>query len=447
MSTSLDELIDDLRRHVTALAGSNGVAGFAVALHHRGKRRSFWGGLANREEETPVAEETLFRLSSITKIYTATAIMRLHDQGIIDIDEPVATYLPQARGSRHPEWQQITARHFLSHTSGADEYDIRGKSGISFLDDAVDVPLLFSPGSKFSVSNFGYTVLGWLAEIGYGGCWYEIVRDHILQPMGLASTTISSTRTSGDPYAYGHVRTAGKDYIVPRVPGHWGPIGAAGGLYASVDDLLDFGLSWMGDDGPVVLSAESARQMRANQFRIDEPLIGDSACLGWFGYDRAGLRVLSGSGHGFGSVTELRLIPGEDFAIAFMANSSFPLVAPMFWSVASTAYAELLGVELTEPAVPRLAGRPEPVPDLAAYVGTYRSRWGEITVSAGEPGSLELDVSKFETGYIDGVVRAIPLSPTIFEVVGARHYITFMEPTASFVSYLRVGFHALRRVE
>jgi CubicO group peptidase (beta-lactamase class C family) len=446
MSQSLAEFSSWLSEEARELARARNVVGFAVAIYHRGEQQSFWTGLANREENTPVTAKTLFRLSSITKSYTAAVVMQLRDEGLLNIDQPIAEYLSEARASRIQEWHHGTARHLLSHTSGADEYDIRGKSGVTFLEEALGVPFLFPPGAEFSVSNFGYILLGQLVEMCGDACWYDAMRSRILEPLGFMDTTISLPAADEDRFVCGHVTQAGRNFVVPRLAGHLGPLSAAGGLYASVTDLLQFGLSCMNRREPPPVHLDTLQEMHTAHFEIGEPLLGDSVGLGWFIYDRGGLQMLSGSGHGFGSVAELRLIPAEDFALAFLANSSFSEAGPLFWHLASLAYRRLLKIDSAEPPEPRTAGAFSAGPDLAAYAGIYRSLWGEVTVTTAEPGLLLLDVSRFENGYFDGQVRLRRLSPTVFAVADSPYHVTFPGPTTSCVPFVRVGFHVLRRV-
>src|SRR5437588_7987449 len=142
-------------------------------------------GLANREWNVAATPETRFRLGSITKQFTAAAILQLAEEGKLSLDDPVSKYYPQAPAA----WAPITLKHLLTHTSGIPSYtSIPGFFDKSSQADRTpeeiialtqDKPLEFKPGEKFSYDNTGYIILGFVIEKVSGQPYRDYLQDHI----------------------------------------------------------------------------------------------------------------------------------------------------------------------------------------------------------------------------------------------------------------------------
>lgn len=198
-------------------------------------------GFANREWSIPNDGDTRFRLASVTKQFTAVAIMVLHDRGMVDLDAPVKTWLPDA-----PEaWDQVTVRHLLTHTSGIpnftdfDDYEAQ-KTAPATLDSLIalfrDHPLDFQPGADWSYSNSGYILLTAIVEKASGKSYATFIDETLFQPLGMTDSGYDSHaailphRASGyTPTAQGFVNA---DYVDMSIPQ------GAGGLYSTTRDLL-----------------------------------------------------------------------------------------------------------------------------------------------------------------------------------------------------------------
>lgn len=199
-------------------------------------------GLANREWGVAVTPETVFRLGSVTKQFTAAAILQLAEQGKLGLDDPISKHYPSAPAA----WAPITLRHLLVHTSGIPSYTaIPGFFGNPSRNDRTpeeiialtrDKPLEFVPGTKFAYDNTGYVLLGYVIEKVSGQTYQAYLRDHILAPAGLkasgydVSEEILPRRAAG--YALSGAEIHNAAYLSMTLP-H-----AAGSLYSTVDDLL-----------------------------------------------------------------------------------------------------------------------------------------------------------------------------------------------------------------
>lgn len=198
-------------------------------------------GFANREWSIPNDGETRFRLGSVTKQFTAVSILILHERGLIDLDAPVKTWLPDAPAA----WDGVTVRHLLSHTSGIpnftdfDDYEAH-KTEAATLDSLIarfrDRPLEFRPDQGWNYSNSGYILLTAIIEKASGQPYAQFVTETLFQPLGMTDTgydthaAILPHRASGyTPTATGIVNTDYLDMSIPQ---------GAGGLYSTTRDLL-----------------------------------------------------------------------------------------------------------------------------------------------------------------------------------------------------------------
>lgn len=198
-------------------------------------------GLANREWSIPNDGATKFRLGSVTKQFTAVAIMLLNERGQVDLDAPVKTYLPDAPAA----WDRVTVRHLLTHTSGLADYtrleDFEAKKTLPTTAQALmarfrDQPLAFQPGAQWAYSNSGYVVLTAIIETVSGQTYADFVAQNLFQPLNMGDSgydthdAILPRRASGyTPSREGVINAGYVDMSVPQ---------GAGGLYSTTHDLL-----------------------------------------------------------------------------------------------------------------------------------------------------------------------------------------------------------------
>jgi CubicO group peptidase (beta-lactamase class C family) len=148
-------------------------------------------GMANLEHDVPNTLQTVFRLASLTKPFTAAAILQLQEQGLLDVNNTVDYYLPD-----YPHGSEITVNQLLNHTSGTPDYEfLRSSTALRnavSLDDLIDIfadlPLEFPPGSQWNYSNSGYAVLTAIIETVSGQNYADYLAEQIFQPLGMDST-------------------------------------------------------------------------------------------------------------------------------------------------------------------------------------------------------------------------------------------------------------------
>ena len=198
-------------------------------------------GMANLEHDVPNRPETKFRIASLTKQFTAAAILLLQEQGKLDVRAPIKTYLSDCPKA----WDEITVHNLLTHTSGMPTLmgspDFLMMMRTPATPDALiarfkDRPLEFKPGERFSYSNTGYAVLGRIIEKLSGKTYAEFIRDQIFTPLAMNDSGYDDLARLVKHRASGYTRmpmgTRNAPYLDMTNPF------AAGGLYSTVDDLL-----------------------------------------------------------------------------------------------------------------------------------------------------------------------------------------------------------------
>lgn len=232
-----------LDRFVERRMRADRVPGAAVALTDRERTlRVATYGFANLAAGTPVAPETLFEIGSIGKSFTAIALLQLRDEGRVDLDAPVTTYLPwfQVRSKHGP----IALHHLLSHTAGIISGTDATPDALSEVWALRDTEASASPGTRFHYSNVGYKALGLVLEAIEGRPYGEIIRGRILEPLGMAATAPTITSDIRPRLATGYVplhddRPDQRRH--PLVPAPWLETGTGdGSLAATPGDMAAY---------------------------------------------------------------------------------------------------------------------------------------------------------------------------------------------------------------
>ncbi len=174
----------------------NSIPGISLAVIQGGEVVYAKGyGYANLEHGVTAKPETVYQLASVSKQFTAAGVMLLVQDGKINLDDSIKTYLTDA-----PEtWQDITVRQILNHTAGLGDYDadfdyLHPKTEEEMLSNIYQSKLMFEPGSRFSYSNFGYIILSILISKVSGQSFGEFMTERIFAPLGMSATTVISER-------------------------------------------------------------------------------------------------------------------------------------------------------------------------------------------------------------------------------------------------------------
>jgi CubicO group peptidase (beta-lactamase class C family) len=237
-------------------------------------------GLADIESKTPCTPETNFRMASVSKQFTATAVMLLVDRGKLALDDKLTKFFPG-----FPKYgDEITVKHLLTHTSGLPAYeDLIPKGTTLQLDDYDVLHLLmdtseprFAPGSKFEYSNSGYTLLGLIVENVAKKPFHDFMASEIFQPLGMNESVMYQRGLNSVPHrAYGHERKDGK--WVQSDQSLTSAVRGDGGVYTSLRGYR----KWLaGIDEQKLLSKPSYDAMFSPQVQTDRH--GSHYGYGWF---------------------------------------------------------------------------------------------------------------------------------------------------------------------
>jgi CubicO group peptidase (beta-lactamase class C family) len=351
--------------------------------------------------------DTVFRIASMTKSFTAAAILRLRDDGALGLDDPVARHLPDLAGIELPtrDSPALTIRHLLTMAGGLPTDDPWGdrQQGLPF-DRFADLlrgglSFAWTPGIRFDYSNLGYGILGRVVRNVAGVEYREFVRERLLTPLGMSSTTYLEAEVPADRLARGYLWR--DDRYIPEPIDGYGALSSMGGVFTSVRDLARW-VSFFADaypprDAPdgAPLSRASRREMQDVQ-RAFEPAIGGGVDgtvglveagygFGLFAYDdmRFG-RVVGHSGGYPGYGSDMRWHPASGIGVIVLGNARYAPSNPLA--------RELLGALLAADLAPVRAPAPAPAAlDARDTVESLLARWDDATAARSFAMNMELD--------------------------------------------------------
>jgi CubicO group peptidase (beta-lactamase class C family) len=369
------------------LAGPTSVTGATLGIWAGGQEVLAAYGLLSAATQVPVTTDSLFQVGSITKVWTATMIMQLIDEGRLSLDATVADVLPGVRLGAKDVGRQVTVAHLLTHTSGIDG-DIftdtgRGDDCVQrYVDVLAEAASAYPPGDAYSYCNSGYVVLGRIIEVLDDRPWDQSLRARLAGPLGLAQTVTLPEEAILHRAAVGH-----RDGAPVAVWGLPRCIGPAGGIIASAHDLLTFARlhldGGVAPDGSRAVSDVSVQAMQ--QPRVAIPTFatpGAAVGLGWRMNWWDGRAIVGHDGDTIGQSAYLRIDPVARVAACLLTNSAES--ASLYRAVFTEVFEACAG--LTMPADPEPAD-PAVVTDadLARHAGRYErtSRRFDISVRDG----------------------------------------------------------------
>ncbi|MCK2212311.1 beta-lactamase family protein [Actinomadura sp. ATCC 31491] len=320
--------IMSLSEFVAQAAGKYGVPGAAAGILADGREIHAAHGVTSVDNPLPVDAGTLFHLASVTKTFTATALVRLAAEGRVDLAAPVRRYVPELRLADADSAARITVLNLLNHTSGLEwnllDGDDEDGSLAAFVARLEELPLIAPPGVRASYSQAGYNLAGRVIERVTGLPFAKAVASLVLEPAGLPGTFFDLDEVVVRRFAAGHDRAADGSLRVTRPWKAW-PAGSrandpGGGAASSVRDLLRWAAFHL-RDGEGVLPAGRLREMREPTVALRASSLGDAFGVCWFVKDIGGVRTVGHGGSGNGQFAELLLVPEHDFAVVSLANA------------------------------------------------------------------------------------------------------------------------------
>jgi CubicO group peptidase (beta-lactamase class C family) len=390
---SVQAWLDD---QLPALLQKHDVPGAAWAVLHGGEVVDGAAGLLSRTTEVEATPDSVFQIGSITKLWTSTLVMQLDDEGLVDLDVPVRTYLPEFRLASESAAAVITTRQLLNHTAGF-EGDIFTDTGVG--DDCLekyiallaDVPQLFEPGEQFSYNNAGFCVLGRLVEVLRETTFDVALREHVIAPLGLTHTATSPYEAIMFRAAVGHLETEAGYQPAPMWAMARSNAPAGSMLSMRPRDLIAFARMHLSDgqasDGTQVLAPGTSAAMQARAVEVPYTgIMGSSWGLGFERFDVPEGDIVGHDGSTIGQNAFLRTVPGAGLAVALLTNGGD--VISLYHEIVGRIVDELSDTQL--PGLPVPAAEPEQI-DASRYVGTYSADVLDLIVTQEEDGRIWID--------------------------------------------------------
>jgi CubicO group peptidase (beta-lactamase class C family) len=356
VSVDSEILFESLCAHTSSLMIEHRVPGVSIGILHQGRVFTRGLGITNVDNPLLVNEETLFQIGSITKTFTGTLVMQLVEQGALALDASVRTYLPGFRIQDDAVSSNVNIRHLLTHSSNwvGDFFIDTGEgsdASAMYVERMAELPQLAPMGTTYSYNNAGFYLLGHVIETVTGRSYAALLREWILDPLGMGHCFLRAGEVMTHRFAVGHHLDretdsveVGRPWPLPRA------VDAVGGLITTPAQLLKYARFQMGtgetDDGRRLLSASSMTLMQTPQVSVWG--VNESVGLSWFINRRDGVTSISHTGGTVGQISLFSMVPEHNFAVAVLTNadagrSIFPNVYR--WSIE-----HFLGCEPSTPA-------------------------------------------------------------------------------------------------
>ncbi|MBN9608472.1 MAG: hypothetical protein BGO26_19445 [Actinobacteria bacterium 69-20] len=372
----LQSRASELADRLAALLDRFDVPGAAFALARGDELVTGAAGVLSCATQYPVTADSWFQIGSITKLFTATLVMQLVDDGLVALDEPVRTYLGAFDVGDEAASAAITVRHLLTHTSGI-QGDYFGDFGRGA--DAVDryvaslagIDMLHRPGEFFSYCNPGFAVLGVLLQTMRGADFDSILSERLLHPLGIPGGTLADQAIL-HRVAIGHVPGPDGAPAVPAprwaMPYSAGPAGSTpftdpAGLVSFARLHMSGGLA---PDGTRLLSQAAVDEMQRLQVAVPDFGAIEGIGASWIRYRWGDQTVLGHDGGTDGQFSFLRVHPPTGSVAVLLTNG--PDGGRLFEAFAAPLFAGLAGAPVPEQVCPPAD---PPAVDVDRLAGTY----------------------------------------------------------------------------
>ncbi len=419
--TTLTEVGTWVKGALPSLIEQGHVPAASVAVLADGQVVTASAGVLNTSTGVDATTDSVFQIGSITKVWTATLIMQLVDEGLLDLDATVRSVLSGFGLADDSAAATITVRQLLTHVAGF-EGDLFTDTGSGddcvekYIDTLSDAPQLFPPGERFSYNNAAFVVLGRIVEVLRDMPFDRALRRHLVDPLGLRHVATDASEAIMFRAAVGHIPAGEGDEFAPAPV--WNlvrsnaPAGAM--LSMSAEDLLCFARLHIDHgatpEGVRVLSESATERMQRPETDVPElSLMGGSWGLGWSLYDWEGGPVIGHDGGTIGQAAFLRVVPEKGVAVAILTNGGLPI--ELYRAVMTHVLSELADV-----TVPPLPAPEDPLPqhDVSRFLGTYSSSVADSTVRQDDDGRIWLDQT------MKGIFAELGPAPAPVELVPWR---------------------------
>jgi CubicO group peptidase (beta-lactamase class C family) len=373
-----------LSEFVEATATKFGIPGVAVGVWADGQESYACHGVTSIDNPLPVDKDTLYVLGSVTKTYTATTLMRLVAEGLVELDAPVRRYVPELRLADERAAAEITVLNLLNHTSGLDWGLIvdtgEGDDALAtYVGKMAELKQISPPGARASYSQAGYNLAGRIIEKVTGMTYERAVASLVLEPLGMANSFFARDDIMTRRFSVGHNPGDDGELSVARLWRRWRGDNPGGGLASSVSEQIRWARFHLGDgraeSGVRMLPAEVLQRMREPTVALRGSTLGDAIGICWFLRDVDGVRTVGHGGSANGQFADLLTVPERSFALVAVSNAG-PNGIPFNQAVVRWALETYLGVVDREP-------EPLPYDETRArgIVGKYETEAQALAIS------------------------------------------------------------------
>jgi dipeptidyl aminopeptidase/acylaminoacyl peptidase/CubicO group peptidase (beta-lactamase class C family) len=378
---------DHWRRRLAELARKHGVPGAALGILRLDTDEvvTVSAGVLSKATDVAVTDDSVFQIGSITKVWTTTLVMQLVDEGLVELDAPIADVLPELRLSDPQVAKRVTLRHLLTHTSGIDGDVLtdtgRGDDCVARYVEQLELAALNHPlGVTFSYCNAGFVLVGRVIEKLTGKSWDAVLRERLIQPLGLTHTVTLPEEALMLRPAVGHQTVEGETRPAPV----WGlarSLGPAGLIVSSTADVLAFARPHLTGGGGL-LSEASVKAMAEHQVDVPNQYgLAESWGLGWMRFTWDGRQIIGHDGNTIGQSSCLRIVPELGLAVTLLMNggNARDLYVELFTEI----FGELADIAVPPPLEPPT--RPVDV-DATRHLGTYERASERLEIFQGDTG-------------------------------------------------------------
>lgn len=372
---------------VEATATKFAIPGVAVGVWVDGQGLYACQGVTSLENPLPVDKDTLYVLGSVTKTYTATALMHLVMEGRVELNMPVRQYIPELRLADEQAAAQISVLNLLNHTAGLDWGMIvdtgEGDEALAaYVAKLAELKQIAPPGVRASYSQAGYNLAGRIIEKVTGMSYEQAIAKLVAEPLGLSHSFFARDDVMTRRFAVGHNPTEAGTLAVARLWRRARGDNPGGGLASSVADQIRWARFHLGDNrihnGNQVLPAELLQKMKEPTVTLRGSSLGNAIGIGWFLREVDGVRTVGHGGSANGQFADLLMVPERDFAVVALSNAS-PTGVPFNQAVLRWALETYLGVIDRDP-------QPLPFDERRAreIVGRYETEAQTLTIRTNE---------------------------------------------------------------
>lgn len=329
--------LSDLATYAQSQINQHNIPGLSLAVWSNNQLHLAAAGVLNHSTGVEATEESIFQIGSITKVFTACLVMQLVDEGKVDLDAPVKSYLHDFRIANAEATKKITVRQLLNHTNGIagdffpDDHNQEGNLIARYLDRCNLLPLVHPVGEMYSYSNSAFAIAGRLVEVVRGISWYQAMQDYIYKPLNMQHAIADPKDCIRYRTAMGHVFDGDNidRWVLPEQPYlslGLAPVGStptmsAANLILFARAHLDKGVNAEGEHW---LSANAISAMQTPQIALPRlSLINDKSIgLGWGldHYHQMGLQTFGHAGATNGFLSMLQILPEQSAAYAILMN-------------------------------------------------------------------------------------------------------------------------------